>query len=56
MTMKKQYVNPLVEVVEIKTQQILMMSNLGSTDATSGNLSRDFILDTELPIEPFMGE
>ena len=28
-----------MEVVEIKTQQILMMSNLGETNETNGNLA-----------------
>jgi len=38
---KKKYVNPSMEVVELKMQQFLMMSNLGSTDENHGNLSRE---------------
>jgi len=54
--MKKKYANPSMDVVEIKTQQILMMSTLGSTNAADGNLSRDLFIDMGLPTEPFMGE
>ena len=43
-----------MEVIEIKTQQFLMMSNLGTTDATSGNLSPEFTFDEE--INNLMGE
>jgi hypothetical protein len=40
-TMKKTYIIPAIQVVEVKTQQFLMMSDLGSTNSTSGNLSRE---------------
>lgn len=33
-----------MEVVEIKTQQMLMMSVLGETEAAEGNLAPDFLL------------
>ena len=45
--MKKTYKIPAMEVVEIKTQQILMLSNLGETEARSGNLAPAFNEDFE---------
>lgn len=39
--MKRTYVNPTVDIVVMKTQQFMMMSNLGTTDETSGNLARE---------------
>lgn len=41
--MKKTYKNPEMEVVKIQAvQQLLTLSQAGSTDATSGNLARPF--------------
>ena len=45
--MKKTYKNPKMEVVKIETQQMLALSQAGSTDATSGNLAR--------PLDEFEG-
>ncbi len=39
--------NPNIRVVEMKTQRMMMMSNLGTTDATSGNLGRDYDFEEE---------
>ncbi len=39
--MMKTYINPNMRVVEMKTQRMMMMSNLGTTNATSGNLGRE---------------
>ena len=44
--MKKTYKNPTMVVVKIQTrQQIMSMSTLGTTDATSGNLGREYDFD-----------
>ncbi len=45
--MKKKYINPDMCVIEMKTQHMMMMSNLGSTDATSGNLGHGMDGDFE---------
>ena len=45
--MKKTYKIPAMEVVEIKTQQILMMSKLGETNEINGNLAPAFNEDFE---------
>ena len=39
--MKKTYQNPTTKVIEIELQQMIAMSALGTTQATSGNLSRE---------------
>ena len=49
--MKKTYNIPSMEIVEIKTQQILMMSTLGTTDVTSGNLAPELDVNSDLDIE-----
>lgn len=38
--MKKIYINPTTQIVELKTQQNMMLTASGTTDATEGNLSR----------------
>ncbi len=46
--MKKTYINPQMEVHEMKYTNCLMAGSPGlpgSTDATSGNLSRDMLFD-----------
>lgn len=45
--MKKTYQNPTMEVIEIKVHQFMMMSVLGETDETSGNLGRESDYDWE---------
>lgn len=40
--MKKTYKNPLFTVVEIQPEEFIALSTLGETDATSGNLGREF--------------
>ena len=45
--MKKTYKNPTMVVVKIQTQHMIAISTLGTTDATSGNLGRDFDFDDE---------
>lgn len=45
--MKKTYSNPTIEVIAVKTQQFMMMSILGETNSTSGNLARDNDFDDE---------
>ncbi len=45
--MKKKYSNPTIQVIECKTQQFMMMSNLGSTNQTSGNLAPEFYFDED---------
>ena len=39
--MKKTYKNPLLTVVEVEPE-FIALSTLGETDATSGNLGREF--------------
>ncbi len=39
--MKKDYINPNMRVVTMKTQRMMMISKLGTTEATSGNLGRE---------------
>jgi len=39
--MKKTYITPSVEVQKINATEIICISQLGTTNATSGNLSRD---------------
>ena len=38
--MKKIYINPTTQIVELKTQQNMMLTASGTTNETSGNLSR----------------
>ncbi len=38
--MKKTYKNPTLKVVKVQPAQFIAMSNLGETEATSGNLGR----------------
>ena len=47
MTMKKTYINPSLEIINEETQQFMMLSTLGTTEETSGNLGREFDLDDE---------
>ena len=44
-TMKKTYKNPTMVVVKIQTQHMIAMSTLGTTNATSGNLGREYDFD-----------
>ena len=45
--MKKMYMTPSLETVKIQTLQFMMMSTLGETDATSGNLVREFDMESD---------
>ena len=48
--MKKTYISPVMDVIEIEKQTLLAGSDLGnngSTDATSGNLAPEFFFDDE---------
>ena len=38
--MKKTYINPTTQVIELKTRQSVLLNASGETNATSGNLSR----------------
>lgn len=45
--MKKTYQKVSMQIIEINTQALLMMSTLGTTDKTSGNLARDYDFDDD---------
>ncbi len=45
--MKKTYINPNMRVVTMKTQQMMMLSAIGTTEETSGNLGRDYDFEDE---------
>ncbi len=45
--MKKIYSTPSFRVKTMRPRKMLMMSNLGSTNETSGNLSRDIDFEDE---------
>ena len=49
--MKQTYNNPSMEIIEINIQQILMMSTLGTTDATSGNLAPELDVSSDLDFD-----
>ena len=51
--MKQTYINPELKVVKLQTQQFMMLSTLTTTDATSGNLSRDFDYEDEEEYEDY---
>ena len=38
--MKKTYINPITKIVKIELTNMIAISTLGTTNATSGNLSR----------------
>ncbi len=42
--MKKTYINPAIEVVKMNVQQNMMLVASGTTNETSGNLSREIDL------------
>lgn len=52
-TMKQTYINPELKVVKLQTQQFMMLSTLGTTEATSGNLSREFDYEDEEEYEDY---
>lgn len=45
--MKKTYQKPTMELMEAEVEQFMMMSVLGETDETSGNLGRESDFDWE---------
>ena len=45
--MKKTYQKPTMELMEAEVEQFMMMSVLGETDETSGNLGRESDYDWE---------
>lgn len=49
--MKKTYINPEMEIVEVRTTQFLMMSTLGTTDATGDNLAPDMEIEELSPMD-----
>lgn len=52
-TMKQTYINPELKVVKLQTQQFMMLSTLGTTNATNGNLSREFDYEDEEEYEDY---
>jgi len=45
--MKKTYQKVSMQIIEINTQALLMMSTLGTTYEKSGNLARDYDFDDD---------